>query len=267
MKKQYFFIAMAIVVAFTIVSCKNKTQEPTQNEIQEQKAEIRDDVLERIDAFANDYIKASDQVFNVGEFELTAAEKKHKPDYLLDPSESNKLITRLQKTNAMAIYMIEVGVRKMYGIPTDETKEVINKLAADIGYPLNPDVQPSENIKNAYKICKDRGDMAYFWAFQDAMVKEINYIIANNPDLFFSKVTEPQWQAFYESREHMWSAIEELAPYDTEASAILARRNDNRLTQSGEEWKQVNSSLQTAKEFHMANKEEFIKDRNALLIR
>lgn len=267
MKKHYIFVAMVMVVALATVSCKNKKQEPTQSEIQEQKAEIRDDILERIDGFAMQYIDASNQVFNIGEFELTAAEKKQKPGYLLDPADANKLITRLQKTNAMAVYMIEFGVRKLYGMPTDQTKEVINKLSSDIGYPIDPDIQPSENIKNSYKICKDRGDLAYFWAFQNAMTKEVNYIIANNPDLFFSKVTEPQWQAFYESTEHMWSAIEELAPYDAEVSAILQWRNDNRLTKSGEEWKTVNSSLQTAKEFHIANKDKFIDDRNALLVR
>lgn len=267
MKKQYIFIAMAMVVALTAVSCKNKSQEPTMVDVQEQKSEIKDDILERIDGFSAQYIDASNNAFNLCEFELTDAEKKLKPDYLLDPSEANKLITRLQKTNAMAIYMVELGVRELYGMPVNETKEVITKLASDIGYPLDLEAKPSETIQKDYKICKDRGDMAYFWAFQNAISKETNYIIANNPDLFFSKITEPQWQAYYESTEHMWSAIEELAPYDAEASAILQWRNDNRLTKSGEEWKNVNSSIQTAKEFHIANKDKFINSRNALLVR
>jgi len=54
----------------------------------------------------------------------------------------------------------------------------------------------SEKIKKEYEACRERGDLAYFWQFQYAIMIETGYIIAHNPELFFSKITEEQWQAF-----------------------------------------------------------------------
>jgi len=156
-------------------------------------------------------------------------------------------------------------------MPLEETKEVIAKLAVEINYPidvnvsLNFEMPASEKIKKEYGAFKERGELAYFWQFQNALIIETAYIIAQNPELFFSKITEEQWQSFIKRANEKNKAIGELAKYDEEMAAILEIFNQTKAIASKEEKVMLDSSFELTKQFTIANKDRYIAKRNALL--
>jgi len=272
MKRTFQFLALVAISSAMMVSCKNnKTTEPTPEEIQAQKVALADSVLAQIDAFANNFIDASTRSFDFVSFELTEEEKLVKPDYLLEPEDANKFVTKSQKVNALAIYIVDLPIRKMYDMPMDETKGVIAKLAAELNHPLTPDdvfdfdVSMSEKVKKEYEVCKERGELAYFWQFHNAILIEIAYVIGQNPELFFSKITEEQWQAFMKRTNEENYAMRELAKYDEEMADVLEIFNKNRVVSSDEEKAKVSASIESEKQFRLANNDKFIAYRNVLL--
>jgi len=275
MKKTHILIALAMLAALSMVSCKNnnkKTQsrEPSQEEVQEMKQALADTVLAQIDALADYYWDQSSKTFRIKGLTLTDAEKAVKPDYLLDPSFASTLVSKSQKINALSIYLAELSVRRIYDMPCDQVKEVIAKLAAEVNHPIDTDLligdtPTSEKFKKEYEICKERGDVAYFWHFQFANVIEITYIIANNPELFLNRITEEQWQAFRAKIITTRNVVENLAKYDEEMSQLREIWNKNKIYASHDEAEGINSNKETIIKYHIANKDKYIARRNALL--
>jgi len=272
MKRTLTLFAYVAICCAMMVSCKNaKTTEPTPEEIQQQKQALADSVLAQIDAFVDEFIQASEKGFHFDNLELTEEEKKVKPDYLLEPSFASTLVTKSQKVNALAIYIVDCAVRKIYGMPLYETKEVIAKLAIELNHANDDDfitdyeMPESEIIKKEYEICKDRGDLAYFWQFHYAFVSEMSYIVSNNPELFFSKITEEQWQAFISRFMTVVRGVEKVASYDDEMSQLWKFRNKYNPSGSDEQAKCVNQTKESAKQFRIVNKDKYIARRNALL--
>jgi len=272
MKRTVQFLALVAICSAMIISCKsNKQSEPTPEEIKAQKVALADSVLAQIDAFADEYMLASDNAFRIANFELTEEEKMVKPDYLLDPSFASTLVTKSQKVNALGIFALDIAVRKIYDIPLEETKEVIAKLAAEINHPMDVNVNTnlemplSEKIKKEYENCKARGELTYFWQFQNAILVETAYVIVQNPELFFSKISEEQWQAFNKRTNENNYAMRKLAKYDQEMSAVLELFNRYRAVSSDEEKAKIDVSVESTKQYWSANKDKFINQRNALL--
>jgi len=279
MKKSYVLIALAVVAALSMVGCKNNNkkaqsqeavQEPTQEEVQKMKQALTDTVLAQIDAFAEEYITASGNSFTFRGLELTEDEKLNKPDYLLDPSVANNLVTKTQKVNALAFYLVDYGVRMLYDMPTEEAKEAITKLAMDVNYPIDTDhMQVGNNLaevtKSHYEKCKERGELALFWQFHNAMIKETYYIIVQNPELFFSKITEEQWQQYIKRTNEKNEALRKLAKYDEEMAAVLDIFNKTRTVSSDEEKAKRTASIETHKRYLIADKDKHIANRNILL--
>jgi len=279
MKIKYILIAFSAFAALSMVGCKNNNkkaqsqeaaQEPTQEEVQKMKQALADTVLAHIDAFAEEYSIAYEKSFTLTTLKLTEAEKLIKPDYFLDPKEVTNFTTKSQKVNALAIYLLEYGVRKIYDMPREDVKEVIVKLAHEVNYPYDLDKRDanmtmSERIRQEYNKCKENGDIAYFWQFQNALFAEIDYIIAQNPELFFSKITEEKWQQFINRSRQKNLAMRELAKYDEEMAAVLEMFNKNRAVASDEEKAKVFEPYDSAKQFFITNKDKLLKVRNALL--
>jgi len=271
MKRTVTLIACVAVCCAMTMSCKNKkTTEPTPEEIQAQKVALADSVLAQIDAIFEEYEDASvkGKIWEV--VFLTEEERMVKPDYLLDPSYASTLATKSQKVNALAVYIVDCAVRHIYGMPLDETKGVIAKLAAELNHPIDDDfitgyeMSESEIIKKEYEVCRERGDLVYFWQFQNAIIAETSYIIAQNPELFFSKITDEQWQAFVTIMNEKNKAIRELAKYDNEMAAVLEMFNQTKVV-SEEEKEKISASIESEIKFRLANKDKFIAYRNALL--
>jgi len=273
MKKTHLLIAFAIIAALPMVSCKNnnkKAQEPAAEEVQAQKQALADSVLADIDEFEKIYAAASDQSFRILSMELTDEEKSVKPDYLLDPALADTFLTRSQKINALAIYLTDWSVLELYEMPVEDTKNAIAKLAAEVNLPVDIDLvtsnEPvSEKIKKTYEACKNSGDLALFWQFEYIIVREVTYVLSCNPDLFLSKITEEQWQAFNARKKARRDAVNELAKYDEEIAQLLVVIKENRVAASDEEKNTKNQSIQTAKEFFITHKDKYVATRNAFL--
>jgi len=275
MKKSYILIALAMVAALTMVSCKNnnknaQSQEPTQEEVQGMKQALADTVLTYIDSCVEKLCNATSKSFRIQTMELTDEEKIVKPDYLLDPSITNNLITKSQKVNALAIFCMELGVRKIYDMPQEETKEVIAKLAVEVNHPIEDDLltndsPTSEKIKKEYDICKERGDLAYFWQFQVAILTEISYLLVQNPELFFSKITDEQLRGYGEKSPGIYGALNKLAEYDEEMAELRDFLNGLSITTSTSEWENICQSRELHIQKRLEHKDMFIARRNALL--
>jgi len=54
----------------------------------------------------------------------------------------------------------------------------------------------SGKLSRVYENCRKNGELAFFWQYCCATLIESGYILANNPELFFGKITEEQWQNF-----------------------------------------------------------------------
>jgi len=265
MKKSYILIALAMVVALTMVSCKNnkKVKEPSQEEVQEMKQALADSVLAYIDTCAEKLCDANSKSFRIKTMELTEKEKMVKPDYLLDPSVANTLVTKKQKVNALAIYSIELLVRKIYDMPQEETKEVIAKLAVEVNHPTDvdffmSDIPTSEKFKREYEICKERGDVAYFWQFQYALLVETGYLLVQNPELFFSKISEEQLFEYGNIAQVIYDAIDELSEYDEEMAELRAFKDKLSFTTSRSEWKNICQSREVHIQKRLEHKDMFI---------
>jgi len=271
MKRTLTLITCVAVCCAMTVSCKNaKNSAPTPEEIQAQKVALADSVLAEMEAFADNYFTAHENGFHFRCLELTDDEKAVKPDYLLDPSIASNLLTKTQKVNALAFYLVDFGVRMLYDMPTEEAKESIAKLATDVNFPVDIDniqvkTALADPIKKLYDKCKEDGSLADFWQFQNAFITETCYIIAQNPELFFSKVTEEQWQSFYKKLCEKNKAMSELAKYDEEMKTVQDHFNQVSIFSSAEERDRIFSSKESTKQFDIANKDKYTTRRNALL--
>jgi len=276
MKRTFQFLTLVAVCCAVMVSCKNaKTTEPTPEEIQAQKVALADSVLTEIDSFVDEYVMSAENTFFIPNFKLTEKEKMVMPDYLLDPSVAGTLVTKSQKVNALAIYIVDCGIRIIYDMPLEETKEVIAKLAVEINTPIDVnlstdlEVPASEKIKMEYESCKKRGDLAYFWQFQNAIMVETSFILAQNPDLFFNKIKDEQWQAYINRLKSKKSAVHKLAKFDPEMAVLYDFIQQfsvrSSVKPSAEEIAAICSSCDAAKKYFTANNEQYIVRRNALL--
>jgi len=270
MKRTLTLFACVAVCCAMMASCKNaKTTEPTPEEIQAQKVALADTVLTKIDALAEQYWTAQDGSSIFDQLKLTDEEKMVKPNYLLDPSVANTLVTKSQKVNALAMYVMDIAVYKAYDMPYDNIRAVAVKLAADLNMSFDTDFStgdelPSEKIKATYKISKERGDLSFFWQFQHALIDEGIYILSQNPELFLSKITDEQWQEWAVVKRTRLVAFKELAKYDEEMAqlweVIFASK-----PMSVEDGRRIDQSLEVAKQFYTANKSNYAAMRNALL--
>jgi len=156
-------------------------------------------------------------------------------------------------------------------MPIEDVKEAIAKLIVELNHPVDANViagsemLPSERTKSLYNTCKERGDLYYFWQFHNAFISETGYIIAQNPELFFSKISDEAWQAFITAIGEKNNAMRELAKYDTEMSTILQMYETSRVCSSDEEMEQVLASIESAKQYYTANKDKYISKRKAFL--
>jgi len=270
MKRTLLFLALIAISSAMMISCKNaKNVEPTPEEIQAQKTALADTVLAQIDALVDKYIDAANQSFKIQYFELTEKEKLTKPDYLLEPSYANNLVSKSQKITALAYYSVDRLVRVIYEMPTNEIDEVMAKLIAELNHPWGEykkkDVPVSEMMKKAYQTCKENGDMAYFWQFQNAIIAETGYIFAQNPDMFFDKITDEQWHAYINRLKAKGAAAKKLAKFDPEMAVLYDLILQLGVRPSDEEKDAVFSSCEAAKNFVKANYEKYSVRRNALL--
>lgn len=276
MKKSFLLISLVLVAALTI-SCKN-TKNAGNNEesfdaaaLEAAKVELADDVLNTLENLAAGYIDAADKMHfdNLLTDNLTEKEKMVTPDYLLDPSVASNMLTRLQKTNALAILVTEYPVRIAYGMPVDPSKEAIAKLVVDLNHPINLDGETSgapiaERTKQLYENCKERGELNYFWQFAFACQSSLLYLISNNPDKFFNSIDETSYRNFDKHIKTCLEALKIYAQYDAETASILAFWESNGIILSDADYQAV-STKEGARKVFSERKENLAQLRSGLL--
>lgn len=276
MKKSFLLISLVLVAALTI-SCKN-TKNAGNNEesfdaaaLEAAKVELADDVLITLENLAAGYIDAADKMHfdNLLTDNLTEKEKMVTPDYLLDPSVASNMLTRLQKTNALAILVTEYPVRIAYGMPVDPSKEAIAKLVVDLNHPIDLEGETSgapiaERTKQLYENCKERGELNYFWQFAFACQSSLLYLISNNPDKFFNSIDETSYRNFDKHIKTCLEALKIYAQYDAETASILAFWESNGIILSDADYQAV-STKEGARKVFSERKENLAQLRSGLL--
>jgi len=264
------FAVMAISSAM-MVSCKNaKTQEPTPEEIEAQKMALADSVLAIVDNLSAKYQEVSNDANLFDVINLTDEQKLVKPDYLLDLSLAETLLTREQKTNALAIYATDLLVRQLFDMPTDEANAVISKLLADLNRPLDPsilssDKKASEMLVEQYNKIKEIGEVTYFWKFQFAVLLEVEYFLSKDPDLYLANYTEEMNRACIDEWKYIMNALVALAPYDDEIKTILEDWSTLYNNMTPEEVNACFETVEKAKETYKSGKFNVEVVRNSLL--
>ncbi|MBQ7222394.1 MAG: hypothetical protein IJS02_02885 [Bacteroidales bacterium] len=72
---------------------------------------------------------------NSSKVELTEKEKMVKPDYLLDPTKTNNLVTLTQKYRLLSMLDVDKTIAQLYDLPTDDYTATTTKLIAEINDP------------------------------------------------------------------------------------------------------------------------------------
>ncbi len=261
------------MVAVMTVSCKNnnkkaaKTAEANAEVVEAAKTILADDVLATLDELAQSYINESGK-FSPAPFissSLSEEDKLIKPDYLLEPSLVNEMVTKSQKVTALAVLALERHIRLAYGMPTESTDEALAHLTAELNHPVpadNPDnLTPSEKIRRTYLQCKEDGELSYFWQFALALQIESGYLISNNIDAFFRNLNEEQYASFLKRIIALSDAAKTLAEYESEVKQVWDVFN----AEGGVIADISKETIEDGKKFFSERKDVFATRRAALL--
>lgn len=191
-----------ILLAFAIMvlpSCKctnnNHSESATAPEISEKEQMVTEELKVNLESLVESTKKMKPSLIfknSGGALQLTDKEKMVKPDYLLDPSSVNALVTLSQKYRAVAMLSIDKKVAELYGMPVDEIDAAQAKIAVDINDPALKEF--SENIFNGQdagegisSFCQaefDAGRSSLCWEAIAAGLVEQVYILTRNMDKF-----------------------------------------------------------------------------------
>jgi len=275
MKCSYLILASVSVLVLSSVSCGNrkavnKTEIISKASIEAQKNVLADSILIICDELAKQYSSIPEAKMAL-DITLPEKEKLLKPTYLLDPEIARTFVTKQQKVSGMAILIVETVVRKAYDLPYDKSVAAITKLAAELNHPVDPEyamdpsVPVSEKVRKTYEVCRERGELSYFWQFHFSITTAIEYIIANNPDIFFNNLTEEQWETVASRNETIISAIHELAKYDNEMNLLDEFIRSNMVTHNIAFDNEMFKTKDMARQSFIEYKPYFFDIRNNLL--
>jgi len=272
--KRFAYIIISVVCSSVFISCqcsnsskeKSDSDETTLELVETTKEVLADNVLAMLDDWADEYMKATENMGNPLKLELSDTDQTVVPDYLLDPSEASKLVTRTQKVWAMAELICELHIKAAYGMPVNDSMEALTRLRVELNHPLaNPkdysNLPLSDTVRKLYDECKKRNDLIYFWQFQYALVGSMEYIISQNPSLFLSKMSEEQWASYRSRYFTCVKVVNELAKYDSEMSGTQKILFKYKLAGDGKELNTLESSMK----YFSDNKDKFKERRNAML--
>jgi len=227
MKKLLSLAALVAICSLLTVSCKSTNNQMTAEEAQAQKVEYGEEIMAVIDSLVNDWVTLTAGSSRPINLIFTEKEKMVKPDYFFDPKCIDTLVTRDQKVCALAMLVVDRPLLLAYDMPVEESDAAIVKLVADINFPItkeeldnNDGEVISQNMAAVYKSFKEAGDLYTFWLFHAQTINEIEYIIAQNPELYLLKVPAKDWKCFNTVWDLYCAAAHTLAPYDPEMAKL-----------------------------------------------
>lgn len=270
MKKTIYLIA-AFAIAVFMTSCTNKAKQAEAAETEKTEEQLPDSVVAIFDEMIA-VVEESNEIIPILQAKLTDDQRLVKPDYLLDLSVVNELVTEKQKQSALGILLADHLVAKNYGMDNSEREKAMAKLGTDLNLPVaqliknddKSEVTPSKGVRNIYAYAKENNLIGTCMNVLNALQHEIAYIISNNPELYVGNLTDEEWQAQNRRFCAILRCMEELAKYDEDVAAFLEQYKSSRgVTPSQDE--ELFSNASKAVEFHKAEKESIANTRKYLL--
>jgi len=270
-----FLISLSSIL---VISCKcsnSNNDSPVQTNVTPElvsttKEVLADNVLAMIDDWGEEFVKATNNLDNPLKLEISDSEMAVIPDYLLSPEDAPLMVKKSQKVWALAELICEIQVREAYRMSIGESMEAISRLGAELNHPITDmrrykNCPMSETVRELYNVCKDRGELVYFWQFQNAVINSLEYLISRNPNLYLSEMSEEQWASYRSRFCTCIKVVNELAKYDSEMAGTQKIMFKYGLISNEKEADSNLGTLESAVNYYTVNKEKFEKRRNSML--
>lgn len=198
--KKFAVIALALAMV-AIPSCKNQNKKAAESSAKKEISQKEQYATEDLKINIENLIASAKQMKPVpfaskeegGKITLTTKEKMVKPDYLLEFSAANDLVTLSQKYRAIAMYAVDEMIAKLYEMPTSEYTSTEAKLLLDINdsaLKAFADADKSTNEATQAAIAAlvdaeyDANRANFLWETVAASLVEQIYILTQNIDKF-----------------------------------------------------------------------------------
>ena len=267
MKKLTFFAAIIAAMAFT--ACGGNKGAQTAEETDSIKAFEQEQVEAKIklelDSLAAEVGRLKNlPIVRGGEdgVQLTAEEKKVKPDYLLAPSVAEDATTVAEKYRILSALSVDKAVANLYEMPVEEYEAAISKLAADINDPSFKVVDDASTIfetgQKLYDAMNENGRINYFWQLVASSLVEEIYVITQNTEKFITAFDDDSAANVTFRIVLLSDAVSRLSEYDPEfepvAKAVDALSPLNAISVD-----QLKAQLEEAKEKIAEARAELLK--------
>ena len=228
MKKSSFFAVALATMVFAACGGKKTTQnaEEVSAEISFEQEQIEASIKQNFDSLATQVgnlkqlpIRKKDGVITLSEEEM-----KVKPDYLLDPSISEKATTLAEKYRMLSALQIDKEIAELYEMPTTEYENGIASLFVDINDPSfkaiegNSDVY--ETTQELYNAMNENGRINYFWQIVSTALVEQLYVVSQNTDKFLAAFDDETASNMSYRMILIQDAINRLTEYDPEVTPV-----------------------------------------------
>lgn len=231
MKKFAFVLAAAAVVTLTACSGK-KAQENQEAQPEEsfQEQQIKAGMSVQLDSITEEWLRLKPMAVyynaNEGKVQITDAQKKVVPDYLINPDSVNADNLSL-KYRAIAVYEIDKSVADLYGM-TDVYTPAIQKLGSEIDDPQATDyfmnvsdtVSYQTRMHEIYRLEEEAGRANYFWEVAATSIVEQLYILGRNQDTFLASFTDKDAEDITFHVSILVDAYADLAEYNQELANL-----------------------------------------------
>lgn len=202
--KKYAVVLLALAV-IALPSCKNQNKKKAEEEreISRKEALLQEELKANVESLAASAKRIKRVPFTKtlpdGSIALTDREKMVKPDYLLDPSVANNLVTLSQKYRAVAMLAVDKMIAELYEMPVTDYKNVMAKLVVDLGDNAIKEFSETnwddkEKADGAISKMVDEeyeaGRAKFFWEAVTAFLVEQLYICTQNIDKFMPMFTD-----------------------------------------------------------------------------
>ena len=267
MKKITFFAV--VIAAMAITACGGNKSAQTTEETDSLKAfeqaQIEEKIKLELDSLAAEVGRLKNlPIVQSGEngVQLTAEEKKVKPDYLLAPSLSEDATTLAEKYRVLSALSVDKSIAKLYEMPTEEYEAAITKLAADINDPSFKVLDDTSTIfetgQKLYDAMNENGRINYFWQIVASSLVEEIYVISQNTEKFITAFDDDSAANVTFRIVLLSDAVSRLSQYDPEfepvAKAVGALSPLNAISVD-----QLKAQLEEAKEKIAESRADLLK--------
>ena len=227
MKKLVFFAVVLAAVGFAACGNKNVQNTEVQDSVKSfEQEQIEASIKMHFDSLAAELSKLKELPLMAkdGAVVLTAAEKKVKPDFLLNPSIADEATTLAEKYRALTALQTDKQIAKIYEMATDDYDKAIAKLAADIDDPsfkaLEEGANLTDNAEALYNAMNENGRINYFWQIAATSLVEQLYATSQNSDKFVKAFNDEAASNSTFRLVLILDAIDRLKEFDPEIAPV-----------------------------------------------